>query len=218
MTAIDDLNDIKAELSGLRQRVRELETGTPQQSMSITEGRMRFIGGLLRIDSGGRVEIVGFLQIQGQADIIGPVTISGDTHSTGEWTQVGPWHLNGDGSIAGDVDITGDLNLLSDLIVSSLGRIKVGGMTFDPSIAGGAVTFPNGAQVFTNGSTIQVYLGNGVVQVSDSEVKMQLGGTSLRLTSGHIYGAGMATKSVASVPGGFLNAIVYDSGEWKRLI
>lgn len=127
MSAIDDLADVKAELKALQREVREMGAATPLQSASVTKGTVRFIGGTLRVDSGGRVEIVGFFSIEGTTQIIGPVTISGDIHATGEWTQIGPWHLNGTGSIAGNADITGTLTLLKDLIVSSIGKIEVQG-------------------------------------------------------------------------------------------
>lgn len=219
-----NLADAWSWIDKIVRRLSRLESGAMLENASITSGRLRIIGGTLRVDSGGSVVIVGTLSIDGATTVTGSFkvtgpwrlegdgTITGNVVGSGTLTWNGSWNLNGAGKIAGNVDVTGNLD------VQGAGRVKVGGMTLDPTIAGGAVTFPNGAQVFTNGSTIQVYLGNGVVQVSDAEVKMQLGGTSLRLTSGHIYGAGMATKAVGTVPGGFVGAIVYDAGEWKRLI
>ncbi|GAA1149095.1 hypothetical protein MOX01_22230 [Microbacterium oxydans] len=219
-----NLEDAWGWIKNLNAKVDRIFSGAFLENASITNGRLRIIGGTLRVDSGGSVVIVGTLSIDGTTTVTGSFkvtgpwrlegdgTITGNVVGTGTLTWNGPWNFNGAGNITGNVEMTGNLN------VQGAGRVKVGGMTLDPTISGGAVTFPNGAQVFTNGSTIQVYLGNGVVQVSDAEVKMQLGGTALRLTSGHIYGAGMATKAVGTVPGGFVGAIVYDAGEWKRLI
>jgi hypothetical protein len=138
--------------------------------------------------------------------------------ATGTLTQNGPWNLNGAGTIAGNVTQTGNTTQQGNVNVTGGGKITVGNMVIDPAISGGAVVFANGAQVFTDASTIQVYKGNGVAQVSDSEAKLQLGGTSWRLTSGHIFTGGIATKSAATVPGGFVGALVYDAGEVKRLI
>lgn len=229
-----DLNEAWGWIQKLIRRVSRLESGAMLENSSITNGRMRFIGGLLRLDSGALLELVG------QWRFFGNGAITGDVFSEGKWTQVGDYDFTGDGDLAGDVTMSGNFDLTGkftsenvriedgkiyvgaggNLIVidGATGKIIAGSMTIDPSISGGAMTFENGAQVFTDASTIQVYKGNGVVQISDTEAKMQLGGTSLRLTSGHIFGAGMETKAVSTVPGGFVGAIVYDAGEWKRLV
>lgn len=214
----DDLSDAFKEIRELKREVRRLQNARPLENSSVTNGRMRFVGGLLRIDSGGRVEIVGALQVDGATVATGTFriegpwtftgngTISGNVNITGTLTQNGTWAFNGNGTVTGDMNVTGG------------GRVKVGTMTLDPSISGGAMTFGNGAQVFTDSTTIQVYKGNGVVQVSDTEVKMQLGGTAIRLLSGRVLVTGMATRPVSAFPGGFVNAIVYESGEMKRLV
>jgi len=54
-------------------------------------------------------------------------------------------------------------------------------MILDPDEHGGAVKFPNGAQVFTNGTTIQVFLGSSVVQVSNDYARLQHGGNVFQL-------------------------------------
>jgi len=48
---------------------------------------------------------------------------------------------------------------------------------------GGAVTFANGAQVFTNADSVQLFNGNGVVQVDGTGVTVQWGGNALRVDS-----------------------------------
>ena len=57
----DNPNDF--EMREILRRLAALESASPLESSSVSNGRVRFIGGLLRIDSGGRVEIVGTLQI-----------------------------------------------------------------------------------------------------------------------------------------------------------
>lgn len=204
-----DYSDPFDGMDDLDRRLRDLENASPLENASVTGGTVRLIRATLRVEAGGSIELVG--------------TLDGE----GRFNWGGPWKFDsGDGEIGGNVDLTGILRILGggkivlgDIIIDgATGKIRVGNMTIDPSIAGGAVTFQNGAQVFTDASTIQVYKGNGVVQVSDAEVKMQLGGTAIRLTSGHIFASGMATKSAATVPGGFVGAIVHDAGELKRLV
>lgn len=138
-------------LVALRREFNEYRNVNPLENSAIRAGRLRFIGGTLRVDSGGRLELEGTLEGGGTILWTGTITnngvftnngellqlgpwvlegdgtITGDVSSTGEWTQIGRWHLNGDGSISGDADITGILTLLKDLIVSSVGKIVVQG-------------------------------------------------------------------------------------------
>ena len=202
-----DLNDAWGWIQRLVRRVARLESGAMLENSSITNGRMRFIGGLLRLDSGALVELFGQWRFTGNG------AVTGDVVAEGKWTQNGPWEFNGPGDIDGDVDLTGSLSVLG------AGRVKVGSaMTLNPAGSNGRVEFANGAQVFTDAATIQVYKGNGVVQVSDTEAKVQVGGTAVRVQSGHVYMSGMATKTLASTPGAFVNALVYDGGEVKRVV
>lgn len=105
---VDDLSDALKKLRELQDRVRQLETAIPLENASVTEGRVRFIGGTLRVDSGGRVEIVGTLHVEGTTQFIGNVTLQG------------PWTFSGDGNITGDVTLSGDLDVVQN------GEIRVG--------------------------------------------------------------------------------------------
>lgn len=191
-----DLNDAWSWLDRLTRRVDRLFSGAMLENASITNGRLRLIGGLLRVDSGGRVQIVGTLEIDGSTtvtgvfDVEGPwdlagdgsitgnVSIAGNVTATGEWTQIGEWHLNGNGSITGDVDITGILTLLSELRVSTIGKITVGNMVIDPS-NGGSVTFPGGAIVrAAPGGGVVVEQGNYSATVTSSGASLGRSGRS----------------------------------------
>lgn len=236
-----DLSDPWAKIRALEERVRVLETATPLQDSSVTRGRLRVasadgfvaeavaggapavrVTGLQVVD--GVLRVTGTLEGSGSWSWTGPWTlsgngtISGNVTATGTLTQNGPWNMNGAGTIAGNVTQTGNTSQQGNVNVTGGGKITVGTMVMNPAISGGAITFGNGAQVFTDASTIQVYKGNGVVQVSDTEAKVQVGGTAVRVLSGQIFATGMATKAVGTVPGGFVGAIVYDAGEMKRLI
>jgi hypothetical protein len=232
----DDLNrKLAARLEDIEKRLQRQERANPLEAASVTNGQIRIIGGTIRVDGGGNLIVNGTMSVNGTSTVTGSftvsgpwnlsgagtisgnVTITGNVTTTGTLTQNGPWNMNGAGNIAGNVTQTGNTTMTGNFTVTGGGKITVGSMTIDPNISGGAIAFANGAQVFTDGSTIQVYKGNGVLQVSDSEAKIQVGGSAVRVTSGHVYASGMDTKSVATVPGGFVGAVVYESGELKRL-
>lgn len=154
--SVDDRGDELAELRELKRRVDRLESGTMLENSSITRGRMRFIGGLLRVDSGGRVEIVGTLAVEGTSQFVGPVTISGNlsitgnTTITGEFNLDGPWTISGDGDITGDVEVTGNFDVLGG------GRIKVGNVVLTPG-NGGRITIGTGSsQIIIDPSQLKV--------------------------------------------------------------
>lgn len=134
-----DLNDIWGWIKRLVRRIERLESGAFLESSSITKGRMRFIGGTLRIDSGGRAEIVGTLQVDGSTIVTGTFrlegnwTFTGDGTIIGKLTQNGPWEFNGAGQIKGNVDMTGNLN------VTGGGKIQAGSIVLNPSSNGGAI-------------------------------------------------------------------------------
>lgn len=156
-----DLSDVYAEIRALQEMVRVLASANPLEASSVTNGRVRFIGGLLRIDSGGRVEIVGTLQIDGTTNV------------TGTFNLDGPWNLDGNGNITGNVTVTGDIN------VTGTGRIKVGNMVLDPSSNGGSVKFSGGPEVYASGQTLSLYSGalnGGSVDLSPGLAKVSGGG------------------------------------------
>src|SRR5690606_4180344 len=134
----EDLSDVYKQLRDLRDEVRRLRAPIDLENSAIENGRMRFIGGLLRVDSGGRVEIVGTLAVEGTSQFVGPVTISG------------PWTFSGNGSITGDVDLTGDFEVLGG------GRIKVGNVVLTPG-NGGRITIGTGSsQIIIDPSQLKV--------------------------------------------------------------
>lgn len=146
--ALRDLNDAWGWIQRLIRRVSRLESGAMLENSSITNGRMRFIGGLLLIDSGGKLEVVGEWQLTGTGEI------TGDVVATGKWTQNGAWDFNGPGDIAGNVNLTGNLS------VGGGGRVTVGPIVLDRlGPAGGRIR-----------STGQLILGDGtgVVYVDGS--------------------------------------------------
>lgn len=124
-----DLSDAFYWIRQLKKLVDRIYNGAILENSSITDGRMRFIGGLLRIDSGGRVEIVGTLQIDGTTNVTGSFNMTGSVDMEGNVTITGPltvegvWDLTGDGTIAGDVDLTGNMT------IGDGGTLQAGGIT-----------------------------------------------------------------------------------------
>lgn len=219
------MSNLAGLINRLVRRIERLEAGANLESSSITNGRMRFIGGLLRVDSGGRVEIVGSLQIDGTTvvngrfKIEGPWSLNGDgeiagnVNITGKLTQNGPWEFIGAGKITGNVDVTGTIRVLAG------GKIQVGNITIDPTISGGAIAFANGAQVFTDASTIQVYKGNGVAQISDTEAKLQVGGVSIRIVDGSVQFLGLPTVPRGSANNATVGSLyINTSGQVFRVV
>ncbi|WP_194763971.1 hypothetical protein [Microbacterium sp. UFMG61] len=220
----DDLNrKLQAQLDGLRKDIDRLKRTNHLEAASVTSGRVRFIGGLLRVDSGGRVEIVGTLEIdgtttvtgsftvtgpwglEGDGTITGDVIISGDVTSTGTLTQNGPWNMNGAGTIAGNVTQTGDTDQRGNVTVRNGGKITVKGgggdvvldsSYSDPRITLGSAQINGGTDsfTFTSGSQI-VYFVNNTIRIP-----------------------GMATKPVGDVPGGYVGGVWVDlAGRFYRL-
>lgn len=206
------LNDTSGWIKDIFYRLRKLESGSFLESSSISHGRMRFIGGLLLIDSGGTLQVVGHF--------------NGD----GDFVWSGPWAFTGAGEITGNVDLTGNLDVVDDgkitvgnirieggkiyvgtgsaqiVIDGATGKITAGNMSMDPTVSGGALTFANGAQVFTDAGTVQVFKGNSVVQVSDGYARLQNGGSVVQIDPAGIRmspGA-VSTESGTGLPEGVM--------------
>lgn len=181
----DDLSDAFREIRELKREVRRLQNARPLENASITDGRMRFVGGTLRVDSGGRVEIVGSLRIDGATVVNGTFKIegpwslngngeiAGNVTVTGKLTQNGPWEFIGAGKITGNVDVTGTIRVLAG------GKIQVGKITLDPSSNGGSMKFADGPEVYAAGSTLALYSGalNGAyIELGPGLAKVSAGG------------------------------------------
>lgn len=177
---VDDLSDVWKELRALKAEVRQARTSTPFENASVSNGRLRFIGGTLRVDSGGRVEIVGTLQVEGTTQFVGPVTISGtlditgDTTVTGDLAVNGPWELNGDGDISGDVALDGTMTVDGgQIVVDGNNAITIGtqsgvaGLYFD---SGAQIASNQGTVILSNSDGTVVGIGNGVVGIQAEKI------------------------------------------------
>lgn len=177
-----DLTDVGGWIKRIVRRLDRIEGGAMLENASVTDGLFRFIGGKLQGLADAAFEWVGTFDLTGTFTAIGRSIFRGPVEITGE---------------EGTLDVTAETILrsltkvLGDLRVEEDGKVYIGtAMVFDPSVESGAIVFQNGAQVFTNGDTIQVYLGNGVVSISNTEAKLQLGGTAIVVDEDgiHFYG------------------------------
>lgn len=182
MTRRDDLSDLYAEIKELKRQVRVLATAAPLGNSSITRGGLRVAspegltvqavaGGVAMRVTGtevvdGTLRVTGTFELVGTADFTGPVEITGDLT------------ISGDTSITGATDITGDVDLTGDLNVVSSGRVKVGGMTLDPSANGGQVDFGGGRSIYVASGAIGIYnASDGFVIVNSSGAVISNGGS-----------------------------------------
>jgi hypothetical protein len=209
----DNLDDDP--VADLARRVKILEKGNNLGYSSISEGSLRVasveglivegserVTGLLLVDGTlqvtGTESVTGTLVVSGGQIITGTFRIDGETTINGHTVINGTTDIEGHTTFNGPTDIIGALGLSGSMTVKpgggidvQNGTVKVGSMRLDPNVSSGAMVFSNGAQVFTNGDTIQVYKGNGVVQLSDTEAKLQLGGAAIVIDAEgiHFYGA-----------------------------
>lgn len=144
--SIDPVQRLIDWLKRLDRRLKALETAPTLQNTSVTKGRLRFIGGLLLIDSGGTLQVIG--------------TFDGN----GDFTWSGPWKFDsGDGEIAGNVDITGNAT------VNGGGKIRVEGGDSPATIEDGKFSFDTGGELeadVDNGGA-RLRKGDAVVNVGD---------------------------------------------------
>lgn len=192
---VDDLSDYYSELRRLRKDVDRLQVATPLQSASIGSGGIRvYGGGVIKIENGG-LDITGEAVISGALRGDGTIDWTGDVDFSGPVEITGTLDVTAETRLRGDTTIEGRTRLLSELEVE--GKISAGDMTMDPEVSGGALTFANGAQVFTDADTIQVFKGNAVVQVSGSYARIQYGGNVVQIDANGIR---MSPGAVAPLP------------------
>lgn len=168
-----DLSDAWGWIRKLVRRVDRIESGAMLENSSITKGRLRLIGAVLRLDSGALLDLIGEWRLRG------PGAITGDVYSEGKWTQVGPWDFTGDGDLAGDVDLSGIFTLIGKLVAGGVriedGKIYVGEGASQIVIDGatGKITAGN---VTVESNKITVAGGSSPATLQDSALSFGTGG------------------------------------------
>jgi len=164
---IDDSASFDQAVEEIFRQLHDLALANPLQAASVTKGRVRFIGGTLRVDSGGRVEIVGTLEIDGSKTVTGAFHLA----ATSDWS------IDGDGNIAGDVTITGNFN------VSGGGKITAGNVTIEPNkitVAGGSspATLQDGKLSFGTGGAVEADTSVGGARMVAGDAVVNVGSTA----------------------------------------
>jgi len=217
-----DLNENWDWIQRLVRRVSRIESGAMLENSSISNGRMRFIGGRMRIDSGGRIEVIGEWRFTGTG------AITGDVVAEGKWTQNGAWEFNGPGDIAGDVDLAGNFDLTGKLTAGNVriedgriyvgagasqividgttGNIVAGAMRIDPSASGGAVVFNTGAELRSEAGLTWLVHGNNGVAVDGNQVIVRYGARQLRIAADGVKITGLPTRTGTALPSGAVGA------------
>jgi hypothetical protein len=157
MTSIDRLS---GEVESLKRQVRQLATQSPLESSSVSNGRVRFIGGLLRVDSGGRVQIVGTLEVDGTTtvtgtfNVSGPFKLTGNGEITGFLKITGPTEINGATTINGNFWVNGYTRLANDIFLESGGRLVSGPLVIDRNGAYGGRVASSGSLLLDAGTAV----------------------------------------------------------------
>lgn len=138
-----DLSDLNGWMERWEYRLTRFFSGAFLENASVTNGMLRFIGGVLRLDSGALLDIVGKLR------------------GVGDFLWSGKWKFDsGDGEIAGNVKLTGLLALLGDLDVTADGKITVGGIVIEP-LGGGRIRV--GEAIVIDSATNSIRVGSSIV-------------------------------------------------------
>jgi phage baseplate assembly protein gpV len=229
---VPNLNDIGRWIEDLKREIARLKSGAFLESASITDGRLRIIGGTLRVDSGGLVDIVGTLQVDGTTNVTGTFGVSGPTTVTGTFQVSGPWKLTGTGEITGNYTVTGKVTQVGDMDINGVLKLNGNGwsITGDGEIAG-TVNLTGSFEVATGG-----YIQVGPVRISgaaegfiSSLLAIVFNTPELRVdgsvridqtlvVDGQINAANLIPISVDDVEGSFPGAIMRDASGNLRYV
>jgi hypothetical protein len=215
-----DLTNYGAWIEDIKRQLRQLKTGAFLENASITNGRLRIIGGLLLVDSGGTLQVIG--HFTGNGDFV--------------WS--GPWAFTGEGEITGNVALTGNLEVLDDgtikvgnielrdgkVFVGSgasqividgdtgkilagdveieLDQITVGGGDSPATLKDGALGFETGGKVEadTTNNGIRMAVGGNQVYVGTGAVALQVGTRSIMVTPSFVVFSNLPTIAKSLTP------------------
>lgn len=210
----DTTRKLAAGIESLQHDVRRLLSGRQLENSSVRNGMLRFIGGVLRLDSGALLDLIGQWRLRG------PGAITGDVFSEGKWTQVGPWDFTGDGDLAGDVDLSGNFNLIGKFTAGDIriedGKIHVGSgaseividgatgsiTTGNVKIQNGKITIGTGsAQIVIDGGTGKITVGGMAIDPADGGKVTFPGGAQLRADVGNGIQMQIGTVKISAQAG-----------------
>lgn len=208
-----DLKDAWSWLDRLIRKVDRLEAGGMLENSSITNGRLRFVGGLLRLDSGARLEVVGTASIEGPLAIKGTLTVTGTASIEGPLTIKGTTVVEGDLSVTKTLDVTattklqGVVTLLKDLILQAPGKIKAGTIEINPTDNGGVIKIGT-ARIWVNGTQFEIQAGSWQIWTDGTGICIGSRlGTYARFTGSAVQLFGIGTVLDPASPKGTLRKL-----------
>jgi hypothetical protein len=201
-----DLNELWGWVERLIARVSRLESGAFLENSSITKGRMRFIGGLLRLDSGALLELVGKADITGTLEGVGTILWRGSMKILG----LGTLDVDGPATFRATLDVLaatrlrGKITLEDDMTLTGPGKIKVGTVTMGITSNGRPGLDFEGATLSENDDRLAMESGQAVVGVAPTFAAMAFEENSIIVTEdrvtieGPVYLTGLPTISGVS--------------------
>ncbi|MDF2045157.1 M23 family metallopeptidase [Microbacterium sp. Kw_RZR3] len=232
-----DLSD-DDRISKLERKLERFMSAAWLENSSISDGQLTLIRATLLMMGGS------LLKGEGTFDWTGPGSIAGDWEVLGGGvirvggvliSPVGGGRIMiGEGPVAIILDGgTGTLTMgnikmeggkiyvgigASQIVIDgATGKIVAGNMTMDPTTSGGALVYENGAQVFTDEDTIQVFKGNSVAQVSNDYARIQHGGDVIQIDGEGVRMSPGAVPTAESVEGAHWLAIDTTTGRLRRI-
>lgn len=216
-----NLNDIAGWIDDLKRQVARLKSGAFLENASVTAGMLRFIGGLLKLDSGATLDGDGTFRWRGTGSIAGDwEVLEGGVLRVGNvlispigggriMIGAGPNGIildGGAGSLTnGNVTIEGGKATFGTgsnrvVVDGATGQVMVGtSMTLDPSTDGGAVLFSNGSKLYSNTTAIGVRKGSSSLTIGDTLAALLVGGKSITVAEDGISFGGI--REVTSTDG-----------------
>lgn len=172
---VDDVTQkLVTAIWNLQHDVRRMLSGRWLENASVRGGRLRFIGGILRLDSGALLDLIGQWRLRG------PGAITGDVFSEGKWTQVGDYDFTGDGDLAGNVKLSGIFTLIGKFIAGDIriedGKIYIG-------LGGTQIVIDGATGAITTGN---VKIQNGKITVGTGSVQIVIDGATGKILAGNM--------------------------------
>lgn len=207
---MSDISALEDRLIRLIQEFNEFRNTNPLERSSVRGGTLRFIGGMLILDTGATLRLIG--------------TLDGD----GNFHWSGPWRFDSPqgGSIAGDVVLEGDFDLTGSITADGIriedGMIHVGTGASeiiingaDGSITTGNVKIQNGkitvgtgsAQIVIDGATGKITVGGMTIDPADGGKVTFPGGAELRADVGTGIQMQIGTVKISAQAGAITLAV-----------
>jgi hypothetical protein len=197
-----DLNEAWGWIERLIARVSRLESGSMLEKVSITAGRMRFIGGVLRLDSNALLELVGKANITGTLegvgtilwrgsmkilglgtlDVDGPATFKATLDVTADTRLRGPTSIEDTLDVTAETRLRGDTTLEKNLSVRTGGKITVEGsspVTIGVTSDGRPGVEMSGGRLSSAEDRVALTKGTATLGVADTFAAMAFGANAM---------------------------------------